>query len=76
MKAVVALSAALALAACGAKERVVSVPCINEADLPAETPKPVLTGNQGIDLGIMTDTALKLLDEAVKLRALTRGCIG
>ena len=74
MKAVIALCAALALAGC-TKERIVSVPCIDAADLPPETPKPTLTGNAGVDLAIMTDTALQLLDEATKLRALAQGCI-
>lgn len=75
MKYAIALCAALALAGC-TKERIVSVPCINAADLPPETPRPVLTGNAGIDLARMTDTALQLLDEAVKLRALASGCVG
>ena len=74
MKTLAALCAALALAGC-ARERIVSVPCIDAADLPPETVKPQLTGNAGVDLATMTDTALKLLDEAVKLRALTKGCI-
>ena len=69
------LMCAFILAGC-TKERIVSVPCIDAADLPPETPKPILTGNAGIDLAIMTDTALQLLDEAVKLRALTSGCVG
>lgn len=75
MKAVIAMCAALALAGC-AKQSLVSVPCIDAADLPPETAKPVLTGNAGMDLAIMTDTALQLLDEAVKLRALASGCVG
>lgn len=65
--------AALALGMCSGP--IVSTPCIDEADLPPETAKPTLTGNAGLDLAIMTDTALQLLDEAVKLRALTRGCV-
>ena len=71
----VAACAALALAGC-AKERIVSVPCIQISDLPPETVKPHLTGNAGVDLAIMTDTALQLLDEVVKLRALASGCVG
>lgn len=71
---VLALGLTIALAGCG--DHVVSVPCIDPADLPPETVKPHLTGNAGIDLAIMTDTALQLLDEAVKLRNLTRGCVG
>ena len=73
------LSAALALlllSGCGPRERLVSVPCANVADLPAATPRPVLSGNERMDLAIMTDTALALLDEAVKLRALLTGCTG
>lgn len=68
------MCAALTVAGCGQKQ-IVSVPCIDAADLPAETPKPTLTGNAGLDLAIMTDTALALLDEAVKLRALASGCL-
>lgn len=71
---IIALCAALALAGCGQKQ-IVSAPCINAADLPPETAKPVLTGNAGTDLAIMTDTALQLLDEAVRLRALASGCV-
>lgn len=73
MKYAIALFAALALAGC-VKERPVSVPCLNRADLPVETVKPELTGNAGLDLAIMTRTALELLDEATKLRALMEGC--
>jgi hypothetical protein len=73
MKAVILLT--LALGFCS-PDKVVSVPCIDAADLPPETPRPVLTGNAGIDLARMTDTALQLLDEAVRLRALASGCVG
>lgn len=71
-----AAALALVLASCGPRERLVSVPCIQISDIPPETPKPVLSGNAGIDLARMTDTALQLLDEAVKLRALASGCVG
>ena len=72
------LGAALALllmSGCAPRERLVSVPCAHATDLPPETPKPVLTGNERMDLATMTDTALALLDEAVRLRLLLTGCI-
>ena len=71
------LTAALALlllSGCAPKTRIVSVPCAVAADLPAETPRPVLSGNERMDLAIMTQTALALLDEAVRLRAMLTGC--
>lgn len=66
----------LLLSGCGQRERIVSVPCAVASDLPAETVKPRLTGNERMDLAIMTDTALSLLDEAVRLRAVLSGCVG
>ena len=72
------LTAALALlllSGCAPRERIVSAPCVSAADLPPETPRPILTGNERMDLATMTDTALALLDEAVRLRALLTGCV-
>lgn len=67
---------ALVLVSCGPHERITSVPCIDASQMPPETPRPVLSGNAGVDLAIMTRTALELLDEAEKLRALASGCVG
>lgn len=69
-----AAALALVLASCGPKEHLVSTPCLDRSALPPETAKPVLTGNAGRDLAIMTNTALELLDEAEKLRAMMEGC--
>ena len=76
MKPLITLCLVALLSGCASKPDVISVPCVSASDLPPETPKPVLSGNEKRDLGIMTRTALDLLDEASKLRALLSGCVG
>ena len=72
------LAAALTLlfvSGCAPRERIVSVPCVEQASIPPETQKPVLTGNAVADVMVMLDTILALRNETGDLRALLKGCV-
>jgi len=77
--------AALAIAACshtdgpGIEVRTVEVPtpvpCVDEADLPAETPAATLTGDARVDSALLKAETLDLRAENGDLRALiVPGC--
>lgn len=75
------LAAALALlvlSGCGPRDRIVSVPCVNAKDLPADPPsaRDRLTGNAATDVLVLADIALAWKAVAVKRAALLAGCVG
>lgn len=79
------ISAAFAVAGChhtepGIDIRTVEVPtpvpCVDEADLPAETPAATLTGDARVDSALLKAETLDLRAENGDLRALiVPGCI-
>jgi hypothetical protein len=74
------LAAAVALAGCGARERIVKVPvavaCAPDA-LPAEPPKVgPLSGNAEADIGPVAAALLRWKAYAGELRAILHGCSG
>lgn len=72
-----AIIALLSLAGC-THTRLVSVPCVDPASIPAEPPKvaPQLTGDARADVATLAISALQLRQYALELRALLTGCIG
>jgi hypothetical protein len=54
----------------------VPVPCVRAADVPAETPAPVLTGNAVTDVAILAKAWWEQRAEVVGLRAVVRPCLG
>lgn len=70
-----ALIAMLALSACGQRVQSVPVPCVRPADVPAETPAPVLTGNAVVDVAILARAYLTQKAEVVGLRAVVKPCL-
>lgn len=87
MRKLIAIAlASTALAACshtdgpGIEVRTVEVPtpvpCVDEADLPAETPAATLTGDARVDSALLKAETLDLRAENGDLRALiVPGCI-
>ena len=70
-----AILALLALSACGQHVQSVPVPCVRAADVPAETPGPILTGNAVVDAAILARYALSVKSENVGLRAVVKPCL-
>lgn len=76
--ALLAAALALVLTACGPREKLVSVPCIDAKDIPAEPEsiRPRLTGDAVYDATVLAQGLLAWKAVAIKQRALMAGCIG
>lgn len=68
--------ALLLLSGCKDRVRIVSVPCIQTSDVPAEpeSVKPYLTGDAVNDATVLARGLLAWKEYGIKLHALTVGC--
>lgn len=76
--AAIAFILGLLITGCAPKVKLVSVPCIDAKDVPAEpeSVRPRLTGNAASDVLVLADGLLAWKAYGLRLHGLTAGCVG